>query len=120
MSNITEIPEGTFKNCTNLKTLDLSKCKSVGKSTFENCTGLEKVIFPTELIELNTKSFKGCSNAEFEFNGPVCFLYYYDSDKRETIQEGDYCFDGCTKITKKPVIEGNEPATAFINTSITN
>lgn len=127
-NELSYIMNNAFENCTNLKEMDLSNCNGfmntinmldIGHSAFENCIGLEKIIFPSIKTWIGEKSFKACSNAEFTFNAPIAFSSIYD-EKIKSKRLVDYCFDGCTKITSKPEIQGEEPEHAFVNTSITN
>ena len=71
----------------------------------ENIT---KVILGSNLTEIDAHSaFKGCSNAQFVFKGPVSLT-----------ANAEDCFKGCKKITQKPTLIGSEPAGAFSETGI--
>ena len=52
----------TFKNCTALEDVHLSKnLIKVGQGAFENCTGLTYIFIPTKVNIIGSWSFKGCT-----------------------------------------------------------
>lgn len=106
-SEVTVVDDYTFINLSELNEIDLSNVTYIGERAFESCTDLKKVIFGTNPTIIKAKAFQNCKNAVFDFNGPIVLD-----------ENSDYCFDGCSKITSKPVIHGTEPEHAFTNTSI--
>lgn len=59
------IGENAFKDCSNIKTLDLSRCSNfvfIGESSFENCVNLKNIIFPSSLESINNNAFKNCTS----------------------------------------------------------
>lgn len=54
------ISANAFKNCSQLKTVEISQSKSIGNSTFENCEKLTSVILPENLLNVGSRVFAGC------------------------------------------------------------
>ncbi len=60
--NLTAIPEGLFKNCTNLLTVSIPEgVKTIGSSSFLGCSNLENVEFGSSVEFIDTKAFDGCN-----------------------------------------------------------
>jgi hypothetical protein len=86
------IPNGTlydraFKNCTNLKTVNLQKGVKLREYVFENCSSLESVTIPSSAKEIGKGCFLGCTSL-----------------KSVNIQEGvskisNDAFKNCTNLT---------------------
>lgn len=51
---ITEIPAGTFENCTLLKTINAKGITKIGNNAFAGCTSLEELAVGKEVTELGT------------------------------------------------------------------
>ena len=74
-----------FMNCTNLTTVNLPECTSIGTSTFMNCTNLTTVNLP-ECTSIGVSAFNSCTNLT-TVNLPKC----------ATI--GIFAFVNCTNLT---------------------
>ena len=57
----TSIGNYTFKNCTNLTTVNLPKCTSIGDYAFYNCTSLATIDLP-ECTSIGNRAFEDCIN----------------------------------------------------------
>ena len=60
-SNITEIKDETFYNCTFLKTITIpNNVKSIGKNAFFCCSALENIIIPKGCTTIGESAFNNC------------------------------------------------------------
>ncbi len=60
--NLTEIPEGLFRNCSNLQTVSIPEgVTKIGSSAFKGCTNLENVEFGSSVEFIDTEAFDGCN-----------------------------------------------------------
>ena len=62
-SGITNISEGSFKNCSRLKSINLSNIVSIQKSAFEGCDSLKVANMP-KVTSIGIKAFKDCLSLE--------------------------------------------------------
>lgn len=62
--NFTTLPNGTFKNCTSLTSMDNlpAKLQSIGASAFENCSALTSVTIPETVESVGASAFAGCNS----------------------------------------------------------
>jgi len=51
------IPDGAFKNLSNISSIKFENAKSIGASAFEGCTSLTSVNIPSGVTEIKTKTF---------------------------------------------------------------
>ncbi len=58
LTDVTDIGDFVFFNCTKLKEVKSSKIKTIGREAFLNCKSLKEVNKP-DIIE---DAFKGCDN----------------------------------------------------------
>lgn len=79
---------GAFKNCKNLREIDVSKSLDLPPYTFENCVNLSTIVLPDNIEKLEKGVFKGCKNL-WEIKGGLCI----------TEIEKD-AFEGCCRIEK--------------------
>ncbi len=64
-SDIVEICDGAFKDCTALKEVKDSKSvATIGASAFEGCTALEEFTIPDTVTDIPEKCFAGCTALE--------------------------------------------------------
>ena len=57
------IEKGTFKDCTDLKKVDIPKTlRKIGDEAFENCISLEEIKIPEGVIEIGDETFLNCKN----------------------------------------------------------
>ena len=64
-NTVQRIGESAFKNCKNLKTVDLGNITTLDDYAFQNCTALETITIPKTLNNssvLNNEVFNGCTN----------------------------------------------------------
>lgn len=60
--DIKNIGDNSFKDCGNLKTVELnSKIEKIGLNCFMRCTGLETITLPDGLVRIEGGAFCGCS-----------------------------------------------------------
>ena len=81
----TSIGTSTFYGCTNLTTVNLPECTSIGDTAFMNCTNLTTVNLP-ECTSIGISTFNSCTNLT-TVNLPKC----------ATI--GIFAFVKCTNLT---------------------
>ena len=74
LKNVTEIGDGAFSMCNNIKEVDLSKVKKLGTS-FRNCKKLEKITLP-ETFETLGRAFEGTPWENALPNGVNCLANY--------------------------------------------
>lgn len=113
-SKITQIKSEAFKNCKNLKTINMKslKLQVIEDSTFESCTNLVAVILPTTLITIGNRAFYNCLNLEA-----------IDMENVPIVKICNYSFTNCRKITsiKLPMKTLQEIGEySFANTSISS
>lgn len=62
-SSIRDISEGSFKNCNNIKSINLpARLVEIGDSAFENCKNLKEIKIPSKVATVGINAFKGCSS----------------------------------------------------------
>ena len=106
--SIKDIKGYTFRNCTNLVTLDIPNVTAIRTQSFHTCTGLKELNFP-KLTTLEAYAFTGCTNIT-NVNVPILTYAqassFQNCSKLETIelpkvtQIGNLAFDGCAKLNK--------------------
>lgn len=63
--SVTVIPEGKFKDCENLRTINLAiGIKDIGPSAFQNCSSLQRVQIPGSVEKIGTGAFSGCESLQ--------------------------------------------------------
>lgn len=89
----TQLPSGTFGNCTNLKNVKFSgendMIHTFYADCFENCTSLKKIALPEGTKEIYYHAFEGCTSLE-EVVWPSSII--------SVSQSG---FEGCDKLKQK-------------------
>lgn len=60
-SNIEEIGDGTFFNCTGLTNITLANVKRIGVLAFGNCTELTEITIPDNVEEIGRSAFEDCT-----------------------------------------------------------
>ena len=61
--SVTTICEGAFRECVNLKTVELgAKTESIEKEAFYGCTALPRFYVPDTVTEIGERAFYGCTN----------------------------------------------------------
>lgn len=87
LPTVTELPEGAFYNCINLKKITLpSSITKVPYICFENCKSLTEVLFEGNVTSLEGDAFRDCTSLT-SFNMP---------NSIKTV--GNNCFRGCTSL----------------------
>lgn len=76
----------SFKNCKNLKTIDIPSNVYIGSGTFEGCDNLEEVSLPNNMLVLEPCVFKNCKNLRF-IKGGKSIKQLFPS-----------AIEGCTKL----------------------
>ena len=93
-SNITEVPQSKenvttilyagFSTCSNLETVELNSCETIGTSAFYGCTSLTTINFPS-CTTISSYAFRSCGAIQ-------------DAVFPECTYIGSNAFDGCTQI----------------------
>lgn len=60
MTACTEIYASAFKECTNLRSVNLQNIRTIGTAAFQNCTSLKSLGNVNNLENLGTRVFEGC------------------------------------------------------------
>lgn len=63
-TNLNELSEGAFKNCTSLNYLDLGNIKTINARAFENCSALETIYLNDNVEFVGEGAFKNCLGAK--------------------------------------------------------
>ena len=95
-NGVTSIGDDAFRNCTNLKNVDLSKASSleVIKTSFPGCTGLENVVLNEGLVEIGGSAFNNCKSlGSIHIPSTVTAI-------------GGYCFESCTSLSEVTFADG--------------
>ncbi len=87
--NITKIGNNTFRECTSLASIDLpSNLTSIGNGTFTECTSLASIDLPSNLTSIGSYAFQNCTS--------LTSVKLPDS-----VTKIDYgAFYGCTSLTE--------------------
>jgi hypothetical protein len=60
---MTKLPNGIFRNCTNLVTIKIPNAiKTIESNAFRGCTSLATITLPTALKEIGSSAFADCVN----------------------------------------------------------
>lgn len=96
-SNISNINEGSFKNCENLEeVLFLIQTNyTIHDSAFENCSSLSEVRFSVGLKEIGKSSFKNCNNLK-----TVIFNLSTESGIENISKIGNSVFKNCKSLNE--------------------
>ncbi|EAY10303.1 Leucine Rich Repeat family protein [Trichomonas vaginalis G3] len=94
-SQIIDIENDAFRNCSNLRSFDYSfpKLQTLGMSSFKDCINLENFTFSSPNLSVMTNAFENCiklNNVSNISNIP------------------DNCFCGCTNLEEVTIQEGSE------------
>jgi len=87
-TDVTEIGDGAFKDCTKLTTVTIpSSVTEIGGGAFDGCTGLTTVAIPSSVTEIGSSVFRGCTKlATVAIPSSVTEI-------------GEYAFYGCIELT---------------------
>ncbi|BFU19637.1 leucine rich repeat protein, BspA family [Entamoeba histolytica] len=90
---IKSIHERCFVGYTQLSSITLSPpIHKLGMYAFDNCSSLQKINLPSSLIEIGSHAFKGIHpNAQFTFNGDVCYANIPLFVSKQLIKQGVQC-----------------------------
>ena len=92
-TSITTLGLSVFQGCTNLTSVDLSRCTTIGNRAFYGCsaltsiTGLQNVAGLSNVTGLGEYAFSGCTNLASEINLSSCTSI------------GQYAFNNCSSLT---------------------
>lgn len=90
---VTAIGDAAFKNCVNLKNIDIPRgVTTIGSSAFYGCRSLEGIVIPENVATINNSAFSGCSalkTATF----PASLTYMRDAFNQNTSLESVYISD---------------------------
>ncbi|EAY10326.1 surface antigen BspA-like [Trichomonas vaginalis G3] len=94
-SQITEIENDAFRNCSNLRSFNYSfpKLQALGMSSFKDCINLESFTFSSPNLTVMSNAFENCR-------------YLKKVSNIRNIP--DNCFCGCTKLVEVTIREGSE------------
>ena len=125
---ITQIQENTFRNCSNLSSIDLSHCTSIGNWAFQGCTGISGSINLSSCSSIGTNAFTYCSGITgvTELHGTIGDWAFYDTGLTGAINManvtsvGDNAFKDCSQITSiTGGLHGSIGDSAFEGTGLT-
>lgn len=86
-NNIYIVETAAFKDCTQLKSVDIdAECSIFFYSCFKNCTSLRRIELPSSTYSINANMFEGCTSLEYVDLGGARVL------------PSDY-FNGCSSLT---------------------
>ena len=87
MYRVIKIDSGVFKDCTNLKAVNIpDTVTEIGNSAFENCKSLEKVNIPDSVTKIGDSAFTNCKSL-VEVN-----------ISRSVAEIGNSAFGGCSSL----------------------
>lgn len=128
-NNVTNIPNGGFKNCTSLSAVSIGTGVSyIGSSAFQNCTSLRSIVIPDNVVSLANDAFCDCTNlssvtlsnnlysvgGERAYTGSTpptgCFQRCVSLSSitipGSVVFVGDYCFKECTALANVTIQNG--------------
>jgi hypothetical protein len=82
-----------FRNCTNLKSIDLQNVWDFGVSAFENCTSLDKVTFSESVYNVGELAFANTGLKNVTIYGDDCYV-------------NEAAFKGCKELESVRLEEG--------------
>ncbi len=107
MNSVTSMGDYAFSECSNLKSLTLSKVRIIGKYAFEKCSSIESIAIPNGVLSIEPYTFSGCSSLT-------------SIEIPNSVQEiGECAFCGCSKFTSMEIPSSVETigASAFLGCS---
>jgi hypothetical protein len=96
---VTQIGEGMFLNCTDLKTVTIPEgVKTIDRYAFYGCTSLEEIVIPSTVTKIANEAFEGCTSLKKVtiLSSEISYGGEYDG----------YTFYGCSSL--KEVVLSNE------------
>lgn len=118
---VTEIPNGTFRGCSNLVEVQMNYegLQTIGATAFESCKSLRSVSLPSTVTKWGYGAFHDCSNlVEVQFNEGLQVIGFgsfgeCSALRRVTIPStvtklGGYAFFGCSNLAEVRFNEGLE------------
>ncbi|EJK44611.1 hypothetical protein THAOC_36836, partial [Thalassiosira oceanica] len=110
---VTEIPNGTFRGCSNLVEVQMNYegLQTIGATAFESCKSLRSVSLPSTVTKWGYGAFHDCSNlVEVQFNEGLQVIGFgsfgeCSALRRVTIPStvtklGGYAFFGCSNLAE--------------------
>ena len=99
--SVTSIGNNTFKNCSNLTSIDIPESvTSIGESAFEGCSSLVSLEIPSSVTSIENNTFKNCSSLT-------------SIDIPESVTSiGESAFEGCSSLKSITSFAKKVPTTA--------
>ncbi|MEE1139658.1 MAG: leucine-rich repeat protein [Acutalibacteraceae bacterium] len=69
--DVTAIGDNAFKNCSSLKSVDLSNAQTIGQNAFEGCISIPSFTFSDKLETIGSDAFNGCKMTEITIPAKV-------------------------------------------------
>ena len=106
---ITAIPDGAFRNCTYLKSVEMKKITSIGHYAFQNCHALFKFEFPDTLKSIGVGAFRGSALKSVSLPSIGNYPYY---------PCGDYAFADCFNLKKVTFLDSKKKEGLTVSTGM--
>lgn len=87
------IEQYAFRNCRNLKDIDLKSAKYIGMAAFENCSSLKTVDLSDDILLIDSLAFANTGISTIEISGNNCYI-------------GEGAFKECEDLTSVTFAEG--------------
>lgn len=94
-NSVTEMNASTFRGCTSLKSITLSKALlHIGSHCFQNCESLTSIVIPNNVSSLGAHMFSGCKNLQSAVLG------------KGITSMGNELFKGCSALEEVTIEKG--------------
>ena len=84
---VTAIGDNAFRNCTNIKCIDLSKVSTIGNYAFSGCASIESIEFFDDIKSIGQNAFSNCGITKLTIPSSVTII-------------GENAFSNCTELEK--------------------
>lgn len=101
-NNYVEVEEGIFRDCSALKTVDLSAFNIVSNRMFMNCVALEELVFPSNIEYIGEDAFVKCEGLK---------TISFESDDVYFVRR---CFQDCIGLEKAELPDNTETLPALM------
>lgn len=105
-ASVTTIGDNAFSGCSRIKTVTINAPVTLGNNTFRNCTALTQVNFNSDINNIPSGTFEGCTALDFSIPSTVTTIGDHaftasgitEANLTNAISVGDYAFANCKDL----------------------